>query len=669
MSRSSTTSLKKQLTWIITMTAVVALMFASIAIILNEQKTLSELVKNSAEISGDMIQDNSLAALSFNSREDGKEILSMFKADSSVVFAGIYYADGRLFASYKRSGELEAPVLGEGNSSGTFIEVIKELKVDGEKVGSLYLLVSREKISQALQRNLLIAAMIGIVSVIIAFILASILQSRISRPIYRLVAFTRRVSVDQDYSERAEKDVGGEIGDMIDGVNEMLVQIEKRDDELLEARSDLEKKVALRTEELRVTNESLARSEMAMRMIFNSVHDAIVIFETDGRIYEVNQKMLEVFGIVDATESVIVEAYDLFREHIVLNRAILWESVIEGNLEIFEWDTERLDNQVEINTEIILRKIFLQNREVVLATIREITERKKTEKQLESTHKELLHAARLAGKAEVATSVLHNVGNVLNSLNIAAGLIKKYFTDNRIGDLSRVRSLIEDNRGNIGEFMKSDKGVKLLLYLDKLIEHVLKENDGVNETVEALNDHIKHVMSIISIQQQHSMAFGVSELVSLKDLINNSIKINFAGLNKYGISITQHYNNVENAVLDSHKFMQILVNLISNSKNALLKTEHESKEIKLVVSKEDEQWIVVEVIDNGMGISKENLNRIFNHGFTTRSDGHGFGLHSAANTAQEMGGKLSAHSDGQGKGAVFTLRLPYRTELDDNGTA
>ncbi len=668
--RRGSASLKKQLTWITTLTAVVALIFASAATIFNEQKTLNELVSRNAAVAGDMIKDNSIAALSFNSREDGKEILSMFKEDSSIIFAGIYYPDGRIFATYIKNSVIESiPEVGKGNPSGNFIEILKELSVDEEKIGSLYILVSKKEITGAIKKNLFVVSLIGIVAVIIAFILASILQSRISRPIYRLLDFTRRISVDQDYSERAENVVGGEVGDMIDGINEMLVQIEKRDDELLEARSNLEKKVALRTEELKVTNESLAMSEMAMRMIFNSVHDAIVIFETDGRIYEVNQKMFEVFGLVDAGERIINEAYEIFREHIVLNRAILWESVIEGNLEIFEWDTKRPDSDEEINTEIILRKIFLQNREVVLATIREITERKKTEKQLESTHKELLHAARLAGKAEVATSVLHNVGNVLNSLNIAAGLIKKYFAGNRIGDLLKVKELLNQNRDNIGEFMSSDKGEKLMLYQNKLMDHLIKENGNVAETVDALNDHIKHIMSIISIQQQHSMAFGVSELVSLKDLINNSIKINFAGLNKYGIAVSQHYDDIETAVLDSHKFMQILVNLISNAKNALLKSENSNKEIKLDVLREDEQWVVVKVIDNGMGISRDNLNRIFNHGFTTRSDGHGFGLHSAANTAQEMGGRLTVHSDGPGKGAEFALYLPYRTELDDNGTA
>jgi signal transduction histidine kinase len=66
----------------------------------------------------------------------------------------------------------------------------------------------------------------------------------------------------------------------------------------------------------------------------------------------------------------------------------------------------------------------------------------------------------------------------------------------------------------------------------------------------------------------------------------------------------------------------------------------------------------ITVTDNGVGIPPENMARIFNHGFTTKKDGHGFGLHSGANAAKEMGGSLTAHSDGPGKGATFTLELP-----------
>jgi signal transduction histidine kinase len=83
----------------------------------------------------------------------------------------------------------------------------------------------------------------------------------------------------------------------------------------------------------------------------------------------------------------------------------------------------------------------------------------------------------------------------------------------------------------------------------------------------------------------------------------------------------------------------------------------DGKQVTLRVAS-GEGRVRVSVIDNGVGIPAENLTRIFNQGFTTRKDGHGFGLHSGALAARELGGSLHVHSDGAGQGASFTLELP-----------
>ena len=109
---------------------------------------------------------------------------------------------------------------------------------------------------------------------------------------------------------------------------------------------------------------------------------------------------------------------------------------------------------------------------------------------------------------------------------------------------------------------------------------------------------------------------------------------------------------------DKHKVLQILVNLLRNAKHALEEGGGGDKRLKLRVGINGERRVKISVSDNGVGIAPEHLSRIFEHGFTTRKEGHGFGLHSGALAAREMGGSLGAHSAGPGQGATFTLEFP-----------
>src|SRR6185369_8121635 len=108
-----------------------------------------------------------------------------------------------------------------------------------------------------------------------------------------------------------------------------------------------------------------------------------------------------------------------------------------------------------------------------------------------------------------------------------------------------------------------------------------------------------------------------------------------------------------------HKVMQILVNLLRNATHACNESGRENKQITVQIAT-NESHVRIAVTDNGVGISPENLPRLFNHGFTTRKDGHGFGLHGGAIAASQLGGKLSAQSNGPGTGATFILELPFQ---------
>jgi signal transduction histidine kinase len=129
---------------------------------------------------------------------------------------------------------------------------------------------------------------------------------------------------------------------------------------------------------------------------------------------------------------------------------------------------------------------------------------------------------------------------------------------------------------------------------------------------------------------------------------------------RHSVKVMREYEAVPALILDRHKVLQILINVFQNAKYACDEGSQPDKIVVVRIKRRDGICVVIEIADNGIGISPENLTRIFSHGFTTRKDGHGFGLHSAALAAKELGGSLTAQSDGIGKGATFILELPLQ---------
>jgi signal transduction histidine kinase len=141
------------------------------------------------------------------------------------------------------------------------------------------------------------------------------------------------------------------------------------------------------------------------------------------------------------------------------------------------------------------------------------------------------------------------------------------------------------------------------------------------------------------------------------DLVEDALGMNAGALTRHEVELIREYTGVPPVTVEKHKVLQILVNLIRNAKYACDESGRKDKKLRLRIS-QTERKVMIGVIDNGIGIPPENLTRIFNHGFTTRKNGHGFGLHSGALAAEELGGALTVHSDGPGLGATFSLELP-----------
>jgi PAS domain S-box-containing protein len=297
---------------------------------------------------------------------------------------------------------------------------------------------------------------------------------------------------------------------------------------------------------------------------------------------------------------------------------------------------------------------------------KDITALKEAEGKLEQVHRQLVDASRQAGMAEVATSVLHNVGNVLNSVNVSSSVIADKIRKSRAASLTKVVALIKEHESNLGDFFGNDpKGKQLPAYLASLATHLEKEQHEIMEEVKSLAGNIMHIKDIVTTQQNYAKTVGVIENLPVAGLVEDALQLNKGALTRHNIKIVRDFADVPPVVTEKHKVLQILVNLIRNAKYACDDLGTGDKLITLRVSNGDGR-VKISVIDNGIGIATENLTRIFNHGFTTRKEGHGFGLHNGAIVAKELGGSLSAFSEGTGRGATFTLELPVNTKKTGN---
>jgi PAS domain S-box-containing protein len=292
-------------------------------------------------------------------------------------------------------------------------------------------------------------------------------------------------------------------------------------------------------------------------------------------------------------------------------------------------------------------------------TSKNISELKEAERKIEEVQAQLLTAARLAGMAEIATNVLHNVGNVLNSVNVSADLIGAQLRASKLKGLARSVALMDAHAGDLGEFLTQDSKGKLLpTYLRELARTLESEHGAITTELGALCASVEHIKQVIATQQSYAGTPRVVESAKVDELLDDALRMHSVALTRHKVDVVKNYPTLPTLLLDRHRVLQVLVNLISNAKQALSATADKRAFITLGAALMEGPVLRITVTDNGEGIAPENLTRVFSHGFTTRKNGHGFGLHSCVLAAQEMGGSLHVHSEGPGQGASFALEIP-----------
>ncbi len=418
--------------------------------------------------------------------------------------------------------------------------------------------------------------------------------------------------------------------------------------------------------DLKVAEEKLNRLQRDHEQILNAIGEGIHWINCDGQIIFENPAGARLLG------------WEMSELHGRPAHATMHHSRADGSsypqaespiyATLKTGDSRRVDNEVfwrkdgtSIPVEYMTTPMRDETGKIIGAAVvfKDITERKRAEAELVALHRQLMESSRQAGMAEVATGVLHNVGNVLNSVNVSATLVSDQVRHSKSGNVAKLATLFVQNKTNLGDFLTNDtRGRMIPDYLGTLAEDLAGETKTIVTELEHLRKNVEHIKDIVAMQQSYARTSGVFETLSVPDMIEDALRMNAGSLARHDVQATRDYRARPVVTTDKHKVMQILINLVRNAKYACDESGRTDKKI-IVRIEADEQCVKISVIDNGVGIPAANLARVFSHGFTTRKAGHGFGLHSGALAAKEIGGTLNVESEGPGRGAMFVLTLPY----------
>lgn len=642
----------------------VVLLIAFAALFYFQAYTLRKQLAHELVVVGEITAHNCSAAVMFKDEDAGAEILSGLKAMPQIISARLEMMDRQRLAAFgtPQDGlEITAARLNAGFQirHGRLL-LAQPVLLNGKREGTLYLLADLNATTSQLLRLFggIFALVLG-ASLLFAYVLSSQFQRFITNPILRLAGTARAVAGHKDYSVRAAKECDDELGVLTDAFNKMLAQIQEQDSALQGAQTKLREKLSALQREI-AERERAEAAHARLSAILEATPDIVMSADPGGIPFYLNHAGREILGLGDGTDVSALRAIDFHPEWArrVITEQALPKAVAEGSWAGETAVINRAGEEVHVSQVLIAHKNAEGDVEYISSVLRDMTERREAEEALHESQQKLLETSRLAGMAEVATGVLHNVGNVLNSVNVSASLVIEKLRRSKAPKLSQAAALLTQQNGSLAEYLTKDpNGQKLPGYLAKLGEFFIAENAELLNEADQLGRNIEHIKEVVAMQQSYAKVSGVFENLPPQNLVEDAIAMNLSAFERHGVTLVRDFSAVPPARVDRHKVLQILINLLRNAKYALDASKRTDKQITVSIFAPNEFAHIV-VADNGIGIPPENLTRVFAHGFTTKKEGHGFGLHSGALAARAMGGSLTVASAGPGHGASFTLELP-----------
>jgi len=506
---------------------------------------------------------------------------------------------------------------------------------------------SSEQLSQSLQHIRLSAFVILALAVLLGALLAVIISRGIAPSIRRLMTAAGQVA-SGDLNAEVMVTTRDEIGQLGTSFNIMVDHLRAAALKEQQMLDELETRVQDRTRELEL-------SETKIRAILDNIAEGILVLNEDDRIESMNPAAEKIFAMKEP-DSIGVDSRLLIDQKSTAEPTRFVDT--EGQL--VECRGMRSDGST-FPMEFVVSRMNLDARRLRVCVVRDITTRKNTEHELATAQSRLVDAAHKSGMAEMATGVLHNIGNILNSVNLAGEEIARIANNSRIASLTRANDLLREHQDDMSEFLLNDpRGRKLPEFYLKIGQVLDDEVATVRREADSLIEKTTMMKEVISTQQSYARSGFHSETLNIGDLVEDALKIQASSLHKWGVKLNKQLADTPACTGQKSKLLQVITNLIKNAQEAMRDNDNfnKPKELTIETGQLNQHRVFVRVRDNGCGIASDQLSKIFSHGFTTKEDGHGFGLHTSANAMTEMHGSLSVESEGRNKGATFTLTVP-----------
>jgi PAS domain S-box-containing protein len=418
-------------------------------------------------------------------------------------------------------------------------------------------------------------------------------------------------------------------------------------------------------EELESARGELAVSRYYVDNILRSMADSLFVINADMTIGAVNPSLLNLLGYQDYQligESPGLIFGEEFAQGVIIESLLLQGSVSGVESSFLTHDGRKIPISVSGS--------MMQNQQGqfqgLVCVAQDITERKRMEEERCQLHEQLLDTSRQLGMAEVATGVLHNVGNVLNSINVSIGVITDLLKNSMVGDVGRISQLLEKHRDDLGVYLSQNpKGKQVPGYLEKLSGQLVEEKRVALLELQRLRENAGQAQHCIAAQQDLAKPGGITEPVSLSELIGEALAVNRDLLDRFSIDVIQEFQEIPQIIVEKRQVLQILVDIIRNACQAMESASIKRLTVRITLVMGPPDSICLEVQDTGHGISPDDLTRIFGQGYSTKYGGRGLNLHHGALMAKNMGGTLRAHSEGTGRGATLFLDLPGNFHFPD----
>ncbi|MDT8384077.1 MAG: ATP-binding protein [Gammaproteobacteria bacterium] len=525
---------------------------------------------------------------------------------------------------------------------------------------------SGEVLTEVNQQIQLSTIIILVVALVLGVLLAVRITGGIVPPIQRLMAAAEGVA-HGDLNAEVMVTSNDEIGQLGRSFNAMVNDLRNAAlkeqtilDELQDLNQQLESRVQARTRDLE-------QSEIKIRAILDNIGEGIVVLDENGTIESLNPAAENIFAMKEANaiglhsalliaNSEADDAADSDHYNDETDGAFRSSS----NQQPKEYQGLRADGST-FPLEFVVSAMKVGDKRLRVCILRDVSVRKETEATLADAQGQLVDAAHKSGMADMATGVLHNIGNILNSVNLAGEEIHRISSASKISGLLKANDLLLQHQEDRGEFLTQDpRGQKLPDYFITMGKVLSDEINEINKESKELIKKTTMMKEVISTQQAYAKSGFHSEQLNLSQLVEDALKIQEASLKKWGVKLEKNYADIPECTGQKSKLLQVITNLVKNAKEAMNDNDqyNRPKEMRIEIGMNNDKTVYLTIKDNGCGINEQQLTKIFNHGFTTKETGHGFGLHTCANAMTEMKGALKVESEGVQKGATFTVIIP-----------